>query len=140
MTPEHDHADVNVHRQPGCVACGADNPAGLHGTFVASDDEIHGTMVVTDAMLGPGGRLHNGALMVFLDEALGLTCLNRGVDAMTANLQVDHHASAYAGAVLTERAWVERHEGRKWYLRAEVHEGDRLLAEARGLWVVPRAH
>jgi hypothetical protein len=32
----------------------------------------------------------------------------------------------------------ERHEGRKWFVRGEVHEGDRLLAEAHGLWIEPR--
>jgi hypothetical protein len=31
------------------------------------------------------------------------------------------------------------YEGRKWFLRGEVREGDRLVAEARGLRIEPHA-
>jgi len=57
---------------------------------------------------------------------------------MTASLTLDLRAPAYLGATLTQRAWLERHEGRKWFIRGEVREGDRLLAEASGLWIEPR--
>jgi acyl-coenzyme A thioesterase PaaI-like protein len=128
----------DVHQQPTCFGCGADNPAGLRGTFVGRGEEVLGTMVVTDAMVGAPGRLHGGVMMAFVDEALGLVCLHLGVEAMTASLSIDLRAPAYVGATLTQRAWVERREGRKWFMRSEVHEGDRLLAEARGLWIEPR--
>jgi acyl-coenzyme A thioesterase PaaI-like protein len=130
---------VDVHQQPTCFACGADNPSGLHGRFVSRGEEVLGTLVVTDAMVGAPGRLHGGVMMAFIDEALGLVCMNLGVETMTASLTVDLRAPAYVGATLTQRGWVERREGRKWFMRSEVHEGDRLLAEARGLWIQPRA-
>ena len=76
--------------------------------------------------------------MAFVDEALGLVSLHLGVETMTASLSIDLRAPAYVGATLTQRAWVEHREGRKWYMRGEVHEGDTLLAEAHGLWIEPR--
>jgi acyl-coenzyme A thioesterase PaaI-like protein len=138
VTAQERNLDFDVHQQPTCFGCGADNPAGLRGTFVGRGEEVLGTMVVTDAMVGAPGRLHGGVMMAFFDEALGLVCLHLGVEAMTASLTVDLRAPAYVGATLTLRAWVDRREGRKWFMRGEVHEGGRLLAEARGLWIEPR--
>jgi acyl-CoA thioesterase FadM len=67
-----------------------------------------------------------------------LVTVHHGVNAMTASLTVDLRAPAYVGATLTQRAWLERREGRKWFVRGEVREGDRLLAEAGGLWIESR--
>jgi acyl-coenzyme A thioesterase PaaI-like protein len=89
-------------------------------------------------MVGAPGRLHGGIMMAFLDEGMGLLCHHLGAVVLTASLTVDLRSPAYVGAELTQRAWVERREGRKWFLRAEVHEGERLLAEAHGLWLEPR--
>jgi uncharacterized protein (TIGR00369 family) len=138
MTSAERDLAADLHGQPTCFGCGPDNPAGLQGTFVARGDEVLATMVVTEAMVGAPGRLHGGVMMAFIDEALGLACLNLGAETMTASLTVDLRAPAYVGAVLAQRGWVERREGRKWYMRSEVHEDQRLLAEARGLWIEPR--
>jgi acyl-coenzyme A thioesterase PaaI-like protein len=137
-TPPADRT-VDVHQQPACFACGADNPCGLHARFVSRGEEVLGTLVVTDAMVGAPGRLHGGVMMAFIDEALGLVCMNLGVETMTASLTVDLRAPGYVGDTLTQRGWVERREGRKWFMRSEVHEGDRLLAEAHGLWIQLRS-
>jgi acyl-coenzyme A thioesterase PaaI-like protein len=137
---EQDSPDlVDPHQHPMCFGCGVDNPAGLHGAFVIRGGEVFGTMTVTETMVGAPGRLHGGITMAFLDEGLGLVTLQHAADAMTASLTVDLRAPVYVSAVLTQRAWVERREGRKWFLRAEVHEGDRLVAEAHGLWIEPRS-
>ena len=129
---------MELHDQPTCFGCGAENPGGLKGSFVADGEEVRGTMVVTEAMVGAPGRLHGGVMMAFFDEAMGLVCFNLGVEAMTASLTIDLRAPGYVGATLTQRAWLERREGRKWFIRGEVHEGDRLLAEAHGLWIEAR--
>jgi len=95
-------------------------------------------MVVTDAMVGAPGRLHGGVMMAFFDEALGLLCKHLGAETMTASLTVDFRAPVHVGATLELRSWVELREGRKWRMRGEAYEGDRLLAEARGLWIEAR--
>jgi len=130
---------ADIHQQPTCFACGTDNPAGLKGRFVVQGEEVLGTIVVTETMVGAPGRLHGGVMMAFFDEAMGLVCHHLGVDVMTASLTVDLRAPAYVGATLTQRAWLERQDGRKFFLRSEVHDGHRLLAEANGLWIQPRA-
>jgi acyl-coenzyme A thioesterase PaaI-like protein len=129
---------AGIHRQPTCFGCGTDNPAGLRGSYVGQGEEVHGRIVVTETMVGAPTRLHGGIMMAFFDEAMGLVCHHLGVDVMTASLTVDLRAPAFVGDVLTQRAWLERQDGRKFFVRGEVHEGDRLLAEAHGLWVRPR--
>jgi acyl-coenzyme A thioesterase PaaI-like protein len=131
---------TDIHEQPTCFGCGEDNPAGLHADFVPHDDEVIGTMVVTETMVGAPRRLHGGIMMAFFDEGMGLVGHHLGADVMTASLTIDLRAPAYLGAVLTQRAWLERHERRKWFIRGEVHEGEQLLAEAHGLWIEPRVH
>jgi acyl-coenzyme A thioesterase PaaI-like protein len=130
--------EVDPHKHPMCFGCGRDNPAGLHARFAVHGDEVLGTMIVTETMVGAPGRLHGGITMAFFDEGLGLVTVHHGVEAMTARLSIDLRSPAHVGAVLTQRAWLERREGRKWFIRGEVHEGDRLVAEAHGLWIEPR--
>ncbi len=122
-----------------CFGCGEDNPAGLRATFTVVDGEVSGRLVVTDTMVGAPDRLHGGITMAFFDEGLGQVASAHGAETMTAGLTVDFRSPAYVGAVLTLRAWVDRHEGRKWFMRGEIHEGERLVAEAHGLWIEPRS-
>jgi acyl-coenzyme A thioesterase PaaI-like protein len=129
---------IDIHQQPTCFGCGTDNPAGLHGTFVVRGGEVLGSLLVTSRMVGAPRRLHGGIMMAFLDEGMGLVAQGLGFEVMTASLTVDLRAPAYVGATLTQRAWLERREGRKWFVRGEVHEAERLLAEAHGLWIEPR--
>jgi len=138
MTATERLPEGGIHQQPTCFGCGTDNPAGLQGTYIGEGEEVHGTMVVTETQVGAPNRLHGGIMMAFFDEGMGLVCHHLGAETMTASLTVDLRAPAYVGATLTQRAWLERHEGRKWFIRGEVHEGDRLLAEAHGLWIEPR--
>jgi acyl-coenzyme A thioesterase PaaI-like protein len=138
-TSERDSPDqVDPHQHPMCFGCGTDNSAGLHAAFAVRGDEVLGTMIVTETMVGAPGRLHGGITMAFFDEGLGLVTVHHGVEAMTASLTVDLRAPVYVGALLTQRAWLDRREERKWFIRGEVHEGDRLIAEAAGLWIEPR--
>src|SRR4051812_44680658 len=105
---------ADIHQQPTCFGCGAANPAGLRGMFVGQGEEVLGSMVVTDTMVGAPNRLHGGIMMAFFDEGMGLVCHHLGAVVMTASLTIDLRAPAYVGATLMQRAWVERREGRKW--------------------------
>jgi acyl-coenzyme A thioesterase PaaI-like protein len=106
---------------------------------VARGEEVLGSLVVTDAMVGAPGRLHGGLMMAFFDEALGLVCMHLGAETMTASLTVDFRAPVYVGATLDLRAWVEGRDGRKWRICGETRDRDRLVAEARGLWIAARS-
>jgi acyl-CoA thioesterase FadM len=70
------------------------------------------------------------------DEVLGRLANSAGRPAQrTASLHTDYRSITPIGKELSVRGWVEREEGRKRYLRATLHHGDVLCAEAEGLFV-----
>ncbi|APB01194.1 hypothetical protein NS506_07169 [Nocardia seriolae] len=54
----------------------------------------------------------------------------------TAFLHVDYRSITPLNTELKVHGWVERQEGRKVFVRATLHDGDRLCAEAHGLFVL----
>ncbi|GAB1814882.1 hypothetical protein MUNTM_39210 [Mycobacterium sp. MUNTM1] len=55
--------------------------------------------------------------------------------ARTAYLHTDYCSITPVGCELDVRGWFVSEEGRKRVLRAELHHGDTLCAEAEGLFV-----
>ncbi len=81
--------------------------------------------------------LNGGVTPMIFDEALSRLGNSAGREwARTANLSVDYRAPAPLHRTLTVTAEFVRQEGRKRYMRGEIRDGDTLIAEATGLWVV----
>jgi acyl-coenzyme A thioesterase PaaI-like protein len=98
--------------------------------------EVTGTGVWGTAWQGPEGHVHGGMIAAAFDELLGDS--QPGASGMTARLEIDYRAPAPLHKELILHSEVESVEGRKTWLRGTLHDGDRLLAEARGLFVRPR--
>jgi hypothetical protein len=86
--------------------------------------------------LGANGAVHGGALPPVVDDLLGRLA-NSGdrVPCRTAYLRVDYRSITPVDQKLTVRGWFDREEGRKRFLRATIHAGDVLCAEADALFV-----
>ena len=108
------------------------------GTFVARGEEVLGTLVVTETMVGAPGRLHGGVMMAFIDEALGLACLNLGAETMTASLTVDLRAPVFVGAVLSQRAGSNGGTVASGSRAARSTKASVWSPRPRGLWIEPR--
>lgn len=87
---------------------------------------------------GPPGCVHGGYVAAAFDEVLGVTQSLTGRAGMTANLSVDYRSPTPLHRELRFVGRVERTEGRKIITSATLHEGDRLCAEATGLFVSMR--
>lgn len=89
---------------------------------------------------GGAAAVHGGAISLFFDDVLGMTAHKQVKDAVarTAYLKVDYRSLAPLVKELSCRVWIERIEGRKLFVRGEIRDASRLIAEAEGLWVVPR--
>lgn len=91
-----------------------------------------------DHMSGHSGLAHGGAIAAVFDDSLGAlffsACKTTG---FTANLSVDYRKPTPIGKDLHLRAWVERIEGRKVFLRAvlEGAEDGAVHAEATALFI-----
>jgi acyl-coenzyme A thioesterase PaaI-like protein len=88
--------------------------------------------------LGGNGAVHGGAIPLLFDDVIGrLANTGRSV-ARTAYLHVDFRSVTPIEKPLRLRARFYREEGRKRFIHATLHDGDRLCAEADGLFVMLR--
>ena len=111
--------------------------------LVDEADRAEVTFTGGDLYLGSGGVLHGGVAPLVFDDVLGRLA-NRDRDrsvapvVRTAYLHVNYRAPAPVGTPLRVTARVARTEGRKRWLTARLTDGERLLADADGLFVAPR--
>jgi acyl-CoA thioesterase FadM len=69
------------------------------------------------------------------DEVLGYAQSLTGNPGMTGRLEVSYRSPTPLHTPLRFEAWVERVEGRKITARCTLHAGERLCAEATGLFI-----
>lgn len=99
------------------------------------DDQVIGTAVYGAPYEGPPGCLHGGFIAAGFDEILGFVQSLGGQAGMTAKLEIAyrsptplHREVRYVGRVVSV-------EGRKILTHATLSDGDRLCAEATGLFI-----
>lgn len=85
---------------------------------------------------GAPGLLQGGFIAATFDELLGV--VQAGVVRLTVDLQISYRAPTPLHKELRYTTWLDRIEGRKAYVTGTLHDGDRLCAEARGLFLEPR--
>ncbi|MFI6361319.1 PaaI family thioesterase [Nocardia sp. NPDC050630] len=86
--------------------------------------------------LGGNSAVHGGYIGLAFDTVLGMSGVAySGAAIRTASLTVDYRSITPLDTELTIRARVERQEGRKIFLVATLHDGDRLCADARALFL-----
>jgi acyl-coenzyme A thioesterase PaaI-like protein len=96
-----------------------------------------GTVTYTDAHAGAGEAVHGGQVMLLFDEMLGGVA-GSVTASRTASLTVDYRSLTPMGVELRVEGWVDRVEGRKIYVRGRLLDGERVCAEADGLFVAVR--
>ncbi|MFC4594721.1 PaaI family thioesterase [Sphingobium tyrosinilyticum] len=85
---------------------------------------------------GAPGLLQGGFIAATFDELLGV--VQAGVIRLTVDLQISYRSPTPLHKELRYTTWLEKVDGRKAYVNGTLHDGDRLCAEARGLFVEPR--
>lgn len=99
-------------------------------------ENVHGHVTFGRYFLGGNGAVHGGALPLLFDEILGRLANTGGrKPSRTAFQHVDYRAITPIGKRLSVRGWFVSEAGRKRLLRASLHDGDTLCAEAEGLFV-----
>lgn len=98
--------------------------------------------------LGPGvvgqpGIAHGGFQSTLMDHLtgtlIGLSGLDEGRGMFTLNLNVSYHKPLFVPAVVIAKAWLDRVEGRKMYIRASIEDlqGD-ICTTADALFIKKR--
>ncbi|MDA3638159.1 PaaI family thioesterase [Mycobacterium xenopi] len=88
--------------------------------------------------LGRNGAVHGGALGLLFDSVLGMTSavLTGGPYQRTAYLHLDYRTVVPIEKMLQVDAGVDLVDGRKIFVSGSLRDGDTLLTEAQGLFVL----
>ncbi|MCC5952445.1 MAG: PaaI family thioesterase [Acidimicrobiia bacterium] len=99
------------------------------------DGKVHARCVFGSAYEGPPGCVHGGYVAGAFDELLGATQSLSGAPGMTGTLTVKYRSPTPLHTELRfvgELVGVER---RKIFTKGELYAGDRLCAEAEGIFI-----
>jgi acyl-coenzyme A thioesterase PaaI-like protein len=106
---------------------------------VTADRVVQGTVTFAEVHNGPPwNTCHGGVVALVYDDIVGLAAMVGAGGGMTANLSIDYRKPTPLFEPIRFRAWMESHEDRKFVARGEMHHGDVLLSEARGLFIRPK--
>lgn len=96
---------------------------------------VHGSATFTRQYEGPPGHVHGGIVSAAFDEVLGMVQSMTGNPGMTGRLIVHYRSPTPLYREVSFRGKVDRVEGRKIFTSGTLHAGDRLCAEAEGLFI-----
>lgn len=125
---------------PDCMIAGVAHPYGTGLDASRQGDEAVAQVTLGPAHEGPPGRAHGGIVASLFDEVMGFALWMEAIPAFTAWLRVDYRAPVPLGRSVELRGRVARREGRKAFLAATASCDGELIAEAEGLFVVPREY
>ena len=114
---------------------GVANPLAPPLRVQVEDGGVVGTVTFGSAYEGPPGCVHGGMVAAAFDELLGFAQIVGGHPGMTGRLIVHYRSPTPLHTELRLAAAIERVDGRKTFCRGTIHAGDRLCAEAEGLFV-----
>jgi len=114
---------------------GLANPLSPPLHFEYTPERITGHATFGSAYEGPPGCVHGGYVAAAFDELLGAAQSLSGTQGMTARLVVNYRSPTPLHTELRFEARLARTDGRKIFCEGWLHVGDRLCAEAEGLFI-----
>lgn len=114
---------------------GLANPLSPPLVFEFDPERIVGRVTFGSAYEGPPGCVHGGYVAAAFDELLGAAQSLSGTQGMTARLVVNYRSPTPLHTELHLEAKMVRREGRKLFCEGQLWAGERLCAEAEGLFI-----
>lgn len=102
---------------------------------------LRGTVTLSPYFLGGNGAAHGGAVALLFDEVVGIfvnECRRDGIADLphrTAYLTTNFRAITPVGVELRVECSIEREEGRKCFATGRLLHGNKVVADAEGLFV-----
>ena len=132
--PEHGEGERRQLFADSIVSGGA-NPMGLGAWLWRDGDQAVMEANLGKAFEGAPQRAHGGIVAALIDETMGLVLAIHEALAFTVQLDITYLAPTPINETIYARAWLERKEGRKMFMRAEVTSGTATIAEASSLFI-----
>lgn len=133
-TPGHRTPQDNPFHAFSLVG-GTAHPAGPQLYVRPSGDGVAGTVRLGSVFEGGPGLAHGGVIALMFDHSMGAAVFLAGFAAMTRTLDVVYRAPTPLHAELTVTARVERVEGRKVHVTAEIEHDGTITATAGAVFV-----
>jgi hypothetical protein len=100
------------------------------------DGRTYGSGYFSAAHEGPPNLVHGGWIALAFDEMLGMVNAFNEHPGMTAILTVKYRSPTPLDQEVHMEAWVDRVEGRRVIARGQLRVGDRVTAEAEGIFAI----
>lgn len=104
--------------------------------LIMNDDKAEAFATYSHRHQGAPGLVQGGYIAATFDELLAI--VQTDAIRLTADLQIMYRSPTPLYKELRYTSWLEKIDGRKAYVNGTLHDGDRLCAEARALFVEPR--
>jgi len=114
---------------------GLSNPLSPPLRLRVEDGVVHGAVTFGSAYEGPPGHVHGGFVAAAFDEVLGFAQSITGSPGMTGTLTIRYRRPTPLRVPLRFEARVLRTEGRRIFTEGRLFAGERLCAEAEGVFV-----
>ena len=121
----------------GCIACGQENPFGLHLHLYSDGTKVQTEFTPAAHHAGFKGVVHGGISSLLLDELMAWVCaVAAGQFAYCAHLSVRFLLPLHPGQTVTAHAELTSNRRRVFEARAEIfHPSRGKLAAAQGKYL-----
>jgi acyl-coenzyme A thioesterase PaaI-like protein len=125
---------------PYSPVVGAANPISPAVVFEIDGKDLVAEHAFDAQFCGPPTAVHGGIIALVFDELLGSVNVINDMGGFTGTLSIRYHSLTPVGLEfpIRMRGWIDRREGRKTFSKGTFHYGDRLCAEAEGVFIQPK--
>ncbi len=116
---------------------GPSNPLAPPINMWFDGDRAYGSVHMGWAYEGPPGKVHGGFVAAVFDQFMGAAQMLGEQPGMTGTLTTRYHKTTPLNTDLRLEAWLEKTEGRKTIVHAEMRAGEVLTASCEGLFIRP---
>lgn len=128
MESSQNNARVSGHKShETCIACGADNPVGLHLKFIKqADSSVRTAVFCRKEMTGYDGFLHGGIAALMLDSAMTNCLFSMGIAALTAEFNIKYKEPVYIGRAVEVIARLDSDMAPLYVMSAELLQDNKV--------------
>ena len=131
------YSEVAPGRWTGCFGCGIDNPHGLQLKFKWDGKSARAEFIPLKAHQGWPGFVHGGLLATMLDEAAGWSALGKGIDMVTARMEILYRNPARIGIPLIITGTITRENSKRFEAYSTINtKNGTLIAECNSVYII----
>ncbi len=131
------HSEFARSRWNKCFGCGVSNPCGLKLQFTWDGKKAQAEFTPEEMHQGWPGVVHGGLLATMLDEAAGWSALEKGIDMVTAKMEVLFRNPAKIGIPLIVTGTITRENTKRFEAYSTISTRDgTVIAECTSIYII----